>query len=142
MGASNTLSRLIRTFAEAVGVGILCAVFAVAYGLVFSEKLGWKDYTFLVPTFFVAGSIIYGSAEIVAGGRVVGSFLGAILGLLTIGWLVQFFVEADHVLARLIGPGIGFFAGSVLGALVEGMLRGRIGLVDSSAREEIDERNG
>jgi hypothetical protein len=142
MAASHTSKRLIRALAEAVGVGILCAVFAIAWGFVFRKNLGWEDYKFHLPTFFGAGAIIYASAEMIAGGRMVGSFLGAILGLLMFGWLVQFVVDGDHVIARLIGPGIGFFAGSVLGALVEAILRGRIGLAHPSAGGEIEERNG
>lgn len=142
MTVSPTPRQRVRILAEAVGVGALCALTVIAWEFVFRKDFGWEDYEFLLPTFFGAGAIIYASGEAIARGRMMGSFVGAVLALLLFGWLVQFIVEGSHVIARLIAPGIGFFTGSVLGAVVERILRGRSGPVDPSADRTAEERNG
>ncbi|MHB8866622.1 MAG: hypothetical protein ACYC6N_30040 [Pirellulaceae bacterium] len=115
--------RLISVFSEAALFGLLCSVVVITLGLVRRRDLGRADYEFLVPTFFVGGAVIYAAGEAIAG-RIAGAFVGAVLGLLGFGQLIQGIVEPGHVIARLVAPAVGFTAGAVLGAILERAIRG------------------
>ncbi len=122
MRARSGRRRLIGIIGEATLFGLLCTILMIAWGLVYRKNLGWADYKFLVPTFLVGGGVIYAAGEAIAG-RMAGSSVGAFLGLLGFGWLAGAIVGHDHVIARLVGPAIGFTVGALLGALGEKAIR-------------------